>query len=418
MTQSVTHRNTCRLCNSPQVELAVPMEPSPIADAYVPATKLNEAQEVFPLDLYLCRNCGHVQLLDVINPDILFRDYIYSTSTSLGLVNHFNKYAAEVVSKFPASQGSLAVDIGSNDGTLLSFFKSHGLKVIGIDPASGIAEKATNSGIETLAVFFTSTVAKEIRSRFGEAHYVTANNVFAHSDNLPDMADGIRELLAKDGVFVFEVSYLGDIIEKLLFDTVYHEHLCYHSIKPLQMFFNSHGLQLIDVERIASKGGSIRGFVQKKGGKHREATIVSDMLLREAETGLAVPETFAKYSARLDSIKSELRSVLSRMKQEGKAIAGYGASATVTTLLYKFGLGDFLEFLADDNVSRHGLLSPGLHLRIHPPSALIEKGIDATVILAWQYAKPILDKNQAYLDHGGAFVLPLPSVKIITKDQT
>lgn len=413
MTKSYYHRETCRLCNSSHVELAVPMEPTPIADAYIPKDKLGEKQDAFPLDLYLCRACGHVQLLDVVNPEILFRHYIYSTSTSMGLVAHFKNYVMDVLAKYPPKPGSLAVDIGSNDGTLLGFFKAQGLNVLGIDPATEIATRATKAGIQTLPLFFDSSVAKDIRSRFGTASFVTANNVFAHSDNLPDMADGIREILSDDGVFVFEVSYLADIVDKLLFDTVYHEHLCYHSIKPLQKFFAAHGLHLIHIEQIASKGGSIRGFAQKKGGKHLESPVVSEMILKEEETGLADPLMFATYSNKLNKIRADLLGILAGLKKDGVAIAGYGASATVTTLLYKFGLGDFLEFLVDDNLLRHGLYSPGKHLLVRPPSVLLEENVGATVMLAWQYAKPILQKNQAYLKAQGLFVLPMPEVQLI-----
>jgi hypothetical protein len=408
-----TQRRTCRLCDSPNLDLAVPIKPSPVADAYVPADRLGDKQELYPLDLYLCGDCGHVQLLEVVDPQILFGNYIYTTSISLGLVEHFRNYADQIIHRCPCPANSLAVDIGSNDGTLLKFFQAHGLSVLGIDPATQIANQAAQAGVPTIPAFFNLELAQRIRQEHGPAAIVTANNVFAHSDNLPDMTEGIHQLLAGDGVFVFEVSYLADILEKKLFDTVYHEHLCYHSLKPLAAFFNRHGLEFFDIERLPNKGGSIRGLVQRKGGPRPVAPVVAEMLRMEEGIGLARLPIFKEFAADLERVKNGLRHLLLRLKSDNKRIAGFGASATVTTLIYNFELGEFLSFLVDDNVSRHGLFSPGLHLPVFPAAALFDQEADYTVVLAWQYAQPILKKNQAFTARGGRFIVPLPEVKMI-----
>jgi SAM-dependent methyltransferase len=409
-----TKRRTCRLCESSAVELVVPIKPTPVADAYIHPSAVDGDDPLFPLDLYQCRDCGHAQILDVVDPAHLFRDYIYSTSISLGLVEHFRKYAAEMVSRFNLGAGKLAVDIGSNDGTLLRFFKEAGLKVCGIDPARAIAEKATADGIPTLPDFLTLPVAEQLVKAHGQASLVTANNVFAHSDKLAEMADCVAKLLAPDGVFIFEVSYLLDIVDRFLFDTIYHEHLCYHSVAPLTRFFASHGLELFDVQRIANKGGSIRGFVQKKGGPRPRSAECSSLLALEAERRLGDPATLRAYAGRIEQKKADVVALLKTLKASGKKIAGFGASATVTTLLYNFELAPWLEFLVDDNTSRHGLVSPGHHLPILPPMQLYERGIDAVVILAWQYADPIMKKHHAFLDKGGVFVVPLIEPRIVT----
>ena len=242
---------------------------------------------------------------------------------------------------------------------------------------------------------------------------VTANNVFAHSDNLPEMAEGIRELLADDGVFIFEVSYLADILERKLFDTVYHEHLCYHSVKPLASFFDRHGLEFMDIERLPNKGGSIRGLVQRKGGPRPIAPVVAEMLRLEEKMGLARLPLFENFAADLERVKTGLLQLARKLKSGHKKIAGFGASATVTTLVYNFELGPFLSFLVDDNVSRHGLFSPGHHLPVFPAAALREQKADYAIVLAWQYAGPILKKNHAFAASGGRFIVPLPEVKII-----
>jgi SAM-dependent methyltransferase len=409
-----TKRQTCRLCESSAVELVVPIKPTPVADAYIHPSAVDGDDPLFPLDLYQCRDCGHAQILDVVDPAHLFRDYIYSTSISLGLVEHFRKYAAEMVSRFNLGAGKLAVDIGSNDGTLLRFFKEAGLNVCGIDPARAIAEKAMANGIPTLPEFLTLSVAEQLVKAHGQASLVTANNVFAHSDKLAEMADCVARLLAPNGVFIFEVSYLLDIVDRYLFDTIYHEHLCYHSVAPLTRFFASHDLELFDVQRIANKGGSIRGFVQRKGGARPCSEECTALLKLEAERRLGDPATLRAYADRIEKKKHEVVALLKSLKASGKKIAGFGASATVTTLLYNFELAPWLEFLVDDNASRHGLVSPGHHLPVHSPSELHERGIDVVVILAWQYAEPIMKKHKPFLEKGGAFLIPLVEPRIIT----
>ena len=409
-----TKRQTCRLCESRELELVVPMKPTPVADAYLPREAIRGDDPVFPLDLYQCRTCGHVQLLDIVDPTHLFREYIYSTSISLGLVEHFRRYAAEMVSRFALGPGKLAIDIGSNDGTLLRFLKEAGLNVSGIDPARQIAEKATASGIPTIPEFLTLEVAERLACTHGLASLVTANNVFAHSDNLGEMADCVARLLAPDGVFIFEVSYLLDIVDQYLFDTVYHEHLSYHSIKPLTRFFARHGLELFDVQRIPNKGGSIRGFVQKKGAPRPVSAECSRLLTLEEERRLNEPATLHAYAARIEQKKQKVIELLQNLKRSGKKIAGFGASATVTTLIYNFELAPWLTFLVDDNTARHGLFSPGHHLQVLPVSQLHEQAIDTVVILAWQYAAPIMKKHHAFVEKGGTFVLPLVDVRLIS----
>lgn len=405
-------RETCRLCGGGDLELVFPLAPTPFADSYIGKESLDKVQEKFPLDLYFCKSCSHLQLLDVIDPEVLYGDYIYFTASSPGLVEHFREYADEVAGVVEPPDGSLAVDIGSNDGTLLKYFKNRAMKVLGIDPAREIAKKATDSGVETIPAFFNAELGSKIRKEYGPATIVTANNVFAHADNLADLAEGIRELLDRDGAFVFEVSYLVDMVQNKVFDWVYHEHLCYHSVKPLDAFFRRHGMELFDVKRVPTKGGSLRGFAQFLDGPRPISPAVGELMKLEEELKFDCPETFKDFSKEIGKAKDELFELLSRLKSEGKVIAGYGASATVTTLIYHFDIGRFLDFIIDDEPSRQNLFSPGHHIPILSPQALYERNPDYVVVLAWRFSEPIMKKHQRYLSEGGHFIVPLPMIEV------
>lgn len=392
----------------------LPLEPSPIADAYVPASRLDEAQPRFPMDLYQCEGCGHVQLLDVVSADTLFRDYIYRTSDSSALVEHFRRYVEALSARFVPKPGQLAIDIGSNDGTVLRFWRERGLRIYGVDPAEEIAREATEKGLPTRCAYFDAELARAMRGELGAATFVTANNVFAHADDLQGILDGVRELLDDSGVFVFEVSYLVDIIERKLFDTVYHEHLCYHSIGPLVKFFARHGMMLFDVERIATKGGSIRVFAQKSNGPQPISSNVAELVTLERAMSLDMGVPFERLVRELGENKARLRSELEQVRAGGGRVAGFGASATVTTLLTHFELAPLLDYLVDDNPKRHGLYSPHFHIPVLSSHMLRERPPQCVVILAWQYATPIVTKHRAFARDGRFFLLPMPEVKRLT----
>ena len=413
MSVTISRRTTCRLCESEDLELVLPLEPSAVADAFVPAERLDEPQPAYPLDVFLCRGCGHVQLLDVLDPEALFADYIYTSQGSPGLVDHFRRYSEELVRRVEPAAGSLAVDIGSNDGTLLRFMKDAGMQVVGIDPAREIARRATESGIPTLNRFFGPDVADEVRGQHGAATIVTANNVFAHADDLGGIAAGVSRLLAPDGVFVFEVSYLLDTLRNMVFDYVYHEHLAYHAVKPLRGFLARHGMELFDVERIPTKGGSIRAFAQLSGGPRATAPAVAELIAEEDAAGLDRPETYKAFGAKVNELRDQTRALLAEAAANGATIAGYGASATGTTLMHHFGLGEYLSFIVDDNEDRQGLYSPGHHVPVRSPDALYEEEPAVVVVLAWRFAKPIVASHERYLENGGRFLVPLPEVRLV-----
>ena len=407
-------RETCRLCDGGDLTAVLELTPTPPANAFVPEAKLGEPQGVFPLNVFFCNSCGHVQLLDIVDPEILFADYVYVSGTSPEFVQHFQDYAEAVTQKYLTEpEGCLALDIGSNDGTLLQQFKALGMKVLGVDPARDIAANATAKGIKTLATFFTSTLAAEIRRTYGAAKVITANNVYAHADDLADITDGIRALLATDGVFVFEVSYLVDVFEKTLFDTIYHEHLAYHSVKPLLGFFQDHGMELIAADRVSSHGGSLRCVAQLKGGPHAIQSSIGERIDHEQALGLDQEDTLLAFGDKINGVKVQLTALLNDLKDEGKTIAAFGAPAKATTLMYHFGIGpEMIDFIVDDSPLKQGLFSPGMHIPVLPSEAMYSKSPDAIVILAWNFAKPIMRNHAHYLEQGGRFIVPLPSVEI------
>jgi len=407
------HRTDCRLCNSNNVVSVLKLESTPPANAFVSETESEKEQICFPLELFFCKDCFHIQLLDIVNPKILFENYVYVSGTSPIFVKHFEDYAEYILENYSPSKTSLVLDIGSNDGTLLQFFKDAKYSVLGIDPAREIARNASKKGIETLTNFFNYELAVKIRQKYGSLSVISANNVFAHIDDLAGFVKGIRHILSKEGIFVFEVSYLGDVIEKTLFDMTYHEHLSYHSIIPLISFFKKNGLELIDVIRINVHGGSIRGIVQLEGGSYQIKNSVQNIVKEELEMQLDHEETYKKFGEKIDKQKIELQNLLKKIKNENKSIAGFGAPAKSTTLLYHFNIKpEIIEYIVDDNKLKQNLYSPGKHIPIVSSEIIYRKKPDYLLILAWNFAESIMKNHEEFKRQGGKFIIPLPNLRV------
>ena len=403
------------MCGSLHVQPAFSLVPTPPANAFVSMDRLAETQETFPLELFFCSDCTHLQLLDVVDPTILFEHYVYVSGTSPSFVRHFEEYADSIAAVIGSLAGRLVVDIGSNDGTLLTAFRDrHSAKVLGVDPARNLAEIATAAGVETIADFFTPTLAAAITARHGQAVVITANNVFAHIDDLASVADGVSSLLAPDGIFVFEVSYLLDVVEKTLFDTIYHEHLAYHAVRPLIPFLKRLGLELIEAVRIPSHGGSVRGIAQRAGGPRPRGASVDEALALEAQRGLERLSTYVDMANRIQQLGTELRTLLTGLKSQGKTIAGFGAPAKATTLMYHFGINaDLIGFIVDDNPLKQGTFTPGMHIPVLPAESIEQRRPDYLLILAWNFAEPIIAKTAGFRANGGRYIVPLPTVKVV-----
>ena len=405
-------RTTCRVCDGTRLRPLFSLEPTPLANQLVGADRLNEPQRVYPLDLHFCDDCCHVQLLDVVNPEILFRDYVYVSGTSPSFVDHFRRYSEDVFARVALAPGQLVLDIGSNDGTLLRFFKDKGCRVLGIEPARLIAERTQAAGIDTIPAFLSRELAETIARDRGPAAVVTANNVFAHVDDLHGFVDAVKAVLAGDGTFVFEVSYLLDVFEKTLFDTIYHEHLSYHSVKPLVTLFEQHDMELVDVQRVSSHGGSLRGFAKRTPAASRQPS-VNALIAEEAARGLHEPAAFRTFFENIEQRKRELRALLGRLRSEGRRVGGFGAPAKATTLMYHFGLGhDVLECIVDDSPLKQGLFTPGHHVPIVPSNWIYESRPDYLLILAWNFAESVMRAHKGFSDLGGKFIVPLPTLDV------
>ena len=420
MTDLYYKRDNCRLCGSSNVDLAVPLNPMPIAtpNFRVPGADRDAPvyREGVPLELYLCRDCGHSQVLHVGNPDVQYGNYVYTTSLSLGLPEHFVEYAKVVLAVRKPVQESLIVEFGSNDGTLLRCFKAEGMRVIGIDPAKAIAEAATTSGVETYNAFFSPDVAETIKSAHGPASVLIANNVIANIDDMDPVALGVKALLAEDGIFVFETQYGADVIRDMLLDTVYHEHLSYFNVKPLAGFFGRHGMQIIDVEHIWTKGGSIRVTVQHAGGPGDVSGAVTEIIAEEDDQGMNDLSSYQGFADRVEALREKLTAIADEQHAKGKTVGGYGMSVGTTTLLSQFGLTEKIDFLFDDDPDKETHLSgPGYDIPVLGPDAVYNKDPGIIIVFAWRYAEPIMAKHGKYLDGGGAFIVPLPEITVHEK---
>ncbi|GMV23545.1 MAG: methyltransferase [Acidimicrobiia bacterium] len=407
-------RTTCRMCEGPNLSTVLSLTPTPPGNRFLTRAQLGETEPRYPLDLVLCRRCGHVQLKHVVDPRILYQNsYSYVSGTSPVFVRHLDDYAAHVIERFGLPQGALVVDIGSNDGTALRAFQARGMRVLGVDPAANIAERATATGIPTVSAFFGSELAKALRQEHGPAAFVTSHNACAHIDQLDDVFRGVATLLAPDGVFGCEVGYLLDVVQNLWFDTIYHEHLDYHTAGPFEFLYDRCGLMPIGVDRVAPQGGSLRLFAQPKGVPRSQDGSFAALKAIESEAGLAEPATFEAMGARIRATGNELRRVIEEFRAQGRAVAAFGAPTKATTLTAHFGLDrHHLDFIVDDNPLKCGLYAPLTHVPVLPASALYERRPDVVLILAWNFADSIMRAHQAFLDSGGRFVVPMPDVRV------
>ena len=402
----------CRSCEGQDLTVFLSLGNMPLSDGFLAPDDLARQEPRFPLDVAFCRDCALAQILETVPPEELFgADYPYFSSFTDALLEHSAANVAARIDERRLDGNSLVVELASNDGYLLQYYRAQGIPVLGIDPAPGPVAAARARGVETLQAFFGRDLAVRLAAQRRKADVIHANNVLAHVADTNGFVSGIGALLEDDGVAVIEVPYVKDLIDHGEFDTIYHEHLCYFSVTALTHLFQRHGLALQRVQPLAIHGGSLRLFV----GKRQESDpSVDEYLKAERQAGVDEYEYYAGFSARVGRIRNGLVELLGRLKRDGARIAGYGAAAKGTILLNFADLGaGMLEFVADRNVHKQGRYIPGVRLPIVSPDRILEAQPDYLLILPWNFKEEIMEQQAEYRRRGGRFIVPVPEPAVI-----
>ncbi|MBI1884948.1 MAG: class I SAM-dependent methyltransferase [Chloroflexi bacterium] len=403
----------CRICEGRNLHKFLSLGRQPHCNRFLREQDLALDEPAYPLDLYFCDDCALVQLGYVVPPEKMFRDYPYVSGTTATLPAHFQRLAQEIVARFDVPRGSLVADIGSNDGTFLRGFQQLGMRVLGFDPAVNIAALANEAGIETVPEFFDRDVSARAAAEKGKAKVITAAGVFYHVPDLPDFVEGVRALLADDGIFVVQAIYLLDMIEKTSFDNVYHEHLCYYSLKPLTVLFNRFNMEVFEVERAPIHGGSIIVYVRQGISRGRKESVEA-LLAEEARRGLYSLETYQEFACRVAGVREKLVSLLRDLRAQGKGIAAYGAPAKGNTMLNYCRIGpDVLRYAAEKNPLKQGLYTPGMHIPVIAEEKAREDPPDYYLVLPWNFLDEFLEKEREFRERGGRFIVPIPEPHIV-----
>lgn len=406
----LTQNTACRDCGSAKLTLFLDLSDQPPANAFLSKEALaSGADEFFPLRAYVCDDCQLVQLIDIVDVDTLFQNYVYLTAGAGPTTpKHFTEYAKSIVSQFHLTADSFVVELGSNDGLLLSAFKELGItKILGVDPAKNVAKMANERGTPTIALPWGEDVAKKISSEHGKADVIIGNNVVAHIDDHQGLVRAVKELLSPTGAFVFEAPYLADMFENLSYDTIYHEHLSCLALRPVKRMLESHGLEIFDVETKNVQGVSMRAYTGWPS-QHAVSPHVLEFVEREEKMKLNEVQSYHALARRVEERTKELRDLLTTLKREGKRIVGYGAPAKGNTLLNYAKIGpDTLEYLTEELPTKIGKFSPGMHIPVVHIDEARKNPPDYFLVLAWNYLEKILEREDALRKRGTKFIVPI-----------
>ena len=404
----------CRFCNAELTQIFVDLGMSPLANSFLSSNMLNHTESFYPLRTFVCNECFLVQLEEFESPEHIFTDYAYFSSYSETWLKHAEDYVNMIMQRFRLDKNSLVVEIASNDGYLLQYFKKKSVPILGIEPATNVAKIAEEKGIPTIIKFFGVETAKKLADTSKQADLLVGNNVLAHVPNLNDFVSGMKILLKQDGIITMEFPHLLQLIRQNQFDTIYHEHFSYFSLSMVQRVFSTHGLTIFDVEELSTHGGSLRVYA-----KHTENNTflvnqsVNILLQKEKDFGLTDISTYTKFPERVIAVKQMLRDFFITAKNSGKTIVCYGAPAKGNTLLNYCGIGlDFVDYAVDRSPHKQGLYLPGTHIPIKTPEKILETKPDYLLILPWNLKDEIISQMSYIRKWGGKFVIPIPEVKI------
>jgi 2-polyprenyl-3-methyl-5-hydroxy-6-metoxy-1,4-benzoquinol methylase len=402
------------MCKSSNLQKFLDLGFSALSDNFLTIEQLEESESFFPLTVHLCSNCGLCQLGYVVPPKFMFnKDYPYDSSTTKTGRNHFTKMGVDICDRFNLKENSLVMDVGSNSGVLLSAFKSKGMRVLGIEPSSKLANTAIEKGVDTIIEFFSGKLVKKILDDHGKVSVITGTNVFAHINDLDDFMLTADSLLVEDGIIVIEAPYLLHLIENLEYDTIYHEHLSYLSVKPMVEFCKKFNFEIFDIKEQTIHGGTLRYFISRKNKKEITKQ-VSNYLKIEEETELYSKKKLDDFANLVKDHRKALLQLLNELKKDGKKIVGISAPAKGNTLLNYCKIdSEILDYVTERNPFKIGKFTPGMHIPVYSDEKLLEDQPDYALILAWNFADEIIQNNSKYQENGGKFIIPTPKPRII-----
>jgi len=411
-------RSSCRICGSTDLHKFLNLGEHPLSDAFISEDQIERKEELFfPLSIHVCKECNHMQLLDVVNARLLFpEDYALFSSVSPALVGHFRAYANEVYQKFGKMDNKFVVEIASNDGVLLAPIKELGFKVLGVEPTTNTAEVARSRGIEVVGNFFSEASSEKLAEQYERAGIVIANNVLAHVDEPADFVRGVKNILDPKGVFIFEVQHGLELIKNTEFDNIYHEHLSFFAARPLDVLMKRCGMKIFDVKMVATQGGSLRCYATHvESDVYGETDALGKIVDAEIKEGLRDIETYDKFGERAHAIKAELLDIISGIKNNEKSIVGYGAPAKGNTLLNFCGIGpESVRYCVDKTPFKFGKFTPGMHIPVVSDEVIKKDGHpDFYLLLIWNYLDAILEREKEYREKGGKFIVPIPDARVI-----
>ena len=404
---------SCRFCSAPLGDAFLDLGMSPLCERFLRADQLDEVEPFYPLRVYRCERCSLVQLSEYVAPDEIFSEYAYFSSYSDSWVAHARTYAEEMIRERGLGEGAMVIELGSNDGYLLQHFAERGIKVLGIDPAANVAAAAERRGVPTITRFFGVDVARELVDSGVRADLIPGNNVLAQVPDLNDFVAGIAEVLAPTGLATIEVPHLLRLLEGRQFDTIYHEHFSYFSLRTATRIFAAHGLAIVDVEELPTHGGSLRLHARRDADAIPSARVMK-VLADEEAAGLETPEPYVRFADAVVETKRRLLDFLIAEKRAGRTIAAYGAPGKANTLLNYCGIRtDFVDYAVDRNPYKHGRFTPGTHIPIHGPEHLAATRPDDIWILPWNLSEAIREQLEYTTQWGARFLVAIPDVRVL-----